>query len=812
MKKKTFKSKVKRQKAKVKSKGAITFFTFYFLLLTLVVCTVHAQTTEFTYQGKLNVSGTAASSPHDIEFRLCASDTGDCTSAPVLIGTDTHSNVTVANGIFSVRLNFTAPNAFDGSARWLEIRVKLNGSPDPYQLLSPRQPLTSAPYAVKALNADTATNSSQLGGVAANQYVTTATGGTNFIQNNPASQQAGSFNVNGNGTAGGTLSGNIVTAATQFNIGANRVLTSGLNNLYAGVGAGITTSSGDNNSFFGTGAGGANSNGSNNTFLGNGAGSSNTLGSNNTMLGAGANVLSPNLNFATAIGAGATIIASNTIVLGRSGGLDTVAIPGNTLMLGNLNVSGSMNGNGSGLSSLNAGNFTSGILPFARGGTGLSTPGSSGNFLRSDGTNWTSSALQASDIPAGSGNYIQNTTFAQTSSNFNITGNGTIGGTLRVIGTGVLGDPPAFLALPSGNVGIGVDNPDARLHVGGNVIVNPASGFATVGIRNATSTDFAQLQILDDTQTYRGYIGYMGANAPFGATRNDTVEVGTNGKDLTFRPNETEAMRIKTTGNVGIGTLSPASRLHLNGNSNNFALTFTNQANTVGSRGYRIAFDNDRLGFQKADDAGAFLGHQVTISQATGNVGIGTTDPGGNKLYVAGNVRLDGALSLNGNQGQAGQVMTSNGAAVPQWKSPTNQLFQQTTMSVDSGSTSPPENLALPIPGLVQTISTSGNAKLLIQFNVYLNRFCTFGCGITDPASVYVNVNGVMATRVSRTLPGYPVNTFFSGDFLGGSWVQSVGSGDHTIEIAGGFTGSGVTFGGGGSFNKSNLIVQVIPE
>src|SRR5262249_34837346 len=47
-------------------------------------------------------------------------------------------------------------------------------------------------------------------------------------------------------------------------------------------------------------------------------------------------------------------------------------------------------------------------------------------------------------------------------------------------------------------------------------------------------------------------------------------------------------------GNVGIGTSGPASVLHLNGNSGNFALTFTNQANTSGRRGYRIAFDNDR--------------------------------------------------------------------------------------------------------------------------------------------------------------------------------------------------------------------------
>jgi hypothetical protein len=79
--------------------------------------------------------------------------------------------------------------------------------------------------------------------------------------------------------------------------------------------------------------------------------------------------------------------------------------------------------------------------------------------------------------------------------------------------------------------------------------------------------------------------------------------------------------------NVGIGTTAPVNILHLNGNHNDFALTFTNQSNTAGRRGYRIAFDSDRLTFQSANDSGAFAANQMTIDPPTGNVGIGTTAP-----------------------------------------------------------------------------------------------------------------------------------------------------------------------------------------
>src|SRR5439155_14907384 len=74
-------------------------------------------------------------------------------------------------------------------------------------------------------------------------------GSPNYIQSNPASQQAGvSFNIGGNGTAAGTLSGNTVNAATQFNLGGNRLIsTAGTGNLFLGFNAGQSNTPGTPN-------------------------------------------------------------------------------------------------------------------------------------------------------------------------------------------------------------------------------------------------------------------------------------------------------------------------------------------------------------------------------------------------------------------------------------------------------------------------------------------------------------------------------------------------------------------------------------
>ena len=124
-----------------------------------------------------------------------------------------------------------------------------------------------------------------------------------------------------------------VNTSTQYNIGGNRILSiAGTDNAFVGFQAGLNNSSGDSNSFFGRSAGlanttnccgsffgknaGLNSSGSGNAFFGYAAGVGNVDGVANTAIGTYANVGSTNLTNATAIGAQAQVNQSNSLVLG----------------------------------------------------------------------------------------------------------------------------------------------------------------------------------------------------------------------------------------------------------------------------------------------------------------------------------------------------------------------------------------------------------------------------------------------------------------------------------------------------------------
>src|SRR5437016_2416173 len=161
------------------------------LLLLLNAGRVVAQTSMFTYQGRLTDGGTPANGDYDLQFVLW-----DSLSGGSQIGsTQTLPAVQVSGGVFTVTLDFGA-NAFPGANRFLEISAQLSGASS-FTLLLPRQPITSTPYAVRSGNAtlaDTATNATQLGGVGASQYVQTndsrltdarspTAGSSNYIQN-----------------------------------------------------------------------------------------------------------------------------------------------------------------------------------------------------------------------------------------------------------------------------------------------------------------------------------------------------------------------------------------------------------------------------------------------------------------------------------------------------------------------------------------------------------------------------------------------------------------------------------------------------
>lgn len=99
--------------------------------------------TEFTYQGRLTVGTNAANGKYDLKFSLY-----DALTNGSQVGSSvTNAATVVTNGHFAVALDFGA--MFDGNARWLETAVRTNGAVA-FTTLTPRQPLTAAPYATYA--------------------------------------------------------------------------------------------------------------------------------------------------------------------------------------------------------------------------------------------------------------------------------------------------------------------------------------------------------------------------------------------------------------------------------------------------------------------------------------------------------------------------------------------------------------------------------------------------------------------------------------------------------------------------------------
>jgi hypothetical protein len=188
-------------------------------VLSFIVCREAAVAapvgTAFTYQGKLASGGQPASGVYDFQFSLWdAATNGNAVAPPFLT-----NGITATDGLFSVLLDFGS-GGFDGSARWLEIAVRTNGS-GLFTGLTPRQPLTASPYALYALNSGT---SPDLNGA--------------IVATNPANQFQGSFSGNGAGLTNLVIPGSSITGAqlaSQSVSMTNLILADSLRITCAGI-------------------------------------------------------------------------------------------------------------------------------------------------------------------------------------------------------------------------------------------------------------------------------------------------------------------------------------------------------------------------------------------------------------------------------------------------------------------------------------------------------------------------------------------------------------------------------------------------
>ncbi len=163
------------------------------ILFLMSINQLAAQTlgSEFSYQGELRQSGQVAEGAFDFEIRLFDS----ATDGVELAVSNVLDDVSVSGGLFNVLLDF-GDLAFSGDQAWVQIEVRNGESNSAYTVLSPRQSVRPAPYALHAINvsmdaitstqiANNAVGTSEISSnaVGSNEIATNAVGSSEIAQN-----------------------------------------------------------------------------------------------------------------------------------------------------------------------------------------------------------------------------------------------------------------------------------------------------------------------------------------------------------------------------------------------------------------------------------------------------------------------------------------------------------------------------------------------------------------------------------------------------------------------------------------------------
>ena len=211
----------------MKTKLHLTPRTSHLALALLLLSTINyrlstfAQGTAFTYQGRLDANGVPANGSYDLQFVLYAAASGGSSILSLQ-----RPATSVSNGLFTVSLEYGAN--FPGAARWLEIAVTTNGG-SIFTILTPRQRLTPAPYAITASNLSGELAATQLTGTLPSAVLGgTYSGSLTFLNaaNNFNGFGDGLTHLNASELASGTvpdarLSANIARANQVWRIGGN---------------------------------------------------------------------------------------------------------------------------------------------------------------------------------------------------------------------------------------------------------------------------------------------------------------------------------------------------------------------------------------------------------------------------------------------------------------------------------------------------------------------------------------------------------------------------------------------------------------
>jgi hypothetical protein len=235
--------------------------------------------------------------------------------------------------------------------------------------------------------------------------------------------------------------------------------------------------------------------------------------------------------------------------------------------------------------------------------------------------------------------------------------------------------------LSNGKLGIGTTSPNggSTLDVRGGVSVNQTQSSTQRGAGldvGWTGSDHADIYFGDYTNGWA-----LGEN-PDASMR----IFKTSGASLSSTP-----VTIQAGGNVGIGTTSPGSPLTVSSGQAQQIRMVDSSSNSPYLAGYSAASGGTRYGFIQFASGGSTVSASTGPLQfyagnesaermridSSGNVGIGTSDPGGYKLNVNGNTNVTGNINLTGS-------INAKYQDVAEWVPSSEQLSAGTVVVLDS--------------------------------------------------------------------------------------------------------------------------------
>jgi hypothetical protein len=318
----------------------------------------------------------------------------------------------------------------------------------------------------------------------------------------------------------------------------------------------------------------------------------------------------------------------------------------------------------------------------------------------------------------------------------------------------------------SGNVGIGTSSPSQKLHVLGNALVTSSVGGGYLQLGTSVANQYQQLNLGGANNGDNGWIvgkaDTSGAIAP---------SLGLFIYDL---KNSSTRMVIDTSGNVGIGTSSPSSRLDVSG-----VLSF--QGTTLPSAG------TARI-FSRSSDSGFYLqgatggttnlldGSQntmavfgsSTVQFMTGNTERMRIDSSGNVLV--GTTTANGTLSLLNAQSTAANNTTTG--SIFSALSPTSGIFMRNkgNNAGIGGVTYPTQLFTDSGAGHFEIYNIASSYGLIFGTNaterMRIDSSGNVGIGTSSPKSVgnytFVTTNATTGSGYTTYVNGTEASNFYA--------------------------------------------------